>query len=56
MTLKKVFDESFTEFNRVYIDGNIKKAYNSNNNTISKKEMEKLVNYHEGHSVRPENL
>ncbi|WP_367242754.1 transposase, partial [uncultured Methanobrevibacter sp.] len=35
MTLKKAFDEGFTEFNHVAIDGTIKKAYNSNNNTIS---------------------
>ncbi len=38
MTLKKAFDEGFTEFNHVAIDGTIKKAYNSNNNTITKKE------------------
>lgn len=37
MTLKKAFDEGFTEFNHVAIDGTIKKAYNSNNNTITKK-------------------
>ncbi len=37
MTLKKAFDEGFTEFNHVAIDGTIKKACNSNNNTITKK-------------------
>ena len=28
ITLKKAFDEGFTEFNHVAIDGTIKKAYN----------------------------
>ena len=42
MTLKKAFDEGFTEFNHVAIDGTIKKAYNSNNNTITKKETQIL--------------
>ena len=37
MTLKKAEDEKFTEFNQVAIDGTIKKAYNSNNNAITKK-------------------
>lgn len=37
MTLKKAADEKFTEFNQVAIDGTIKKAYNSNNNAITKK-------------------
>ena len=56
MTLKKAFDEGFTEFNHVAIDGTIKKAYNSNNNTISKKETQILVDYYEGHPVSPESL
>ena len=56
MTLKKAFDEGFTEFNHVAIDGTIKKAYNSNNNTISKKETRILVDYYEGRSVSPESL
>ena len=56
MTLKKAFDDGFKEFNRVAIDGTIKKAYNSNNNTISKKETQILVDYYEGHSVGPESL
>ena len=56
MTLKKASDEGFTEFNHVAIDGTIKKAYNSNNNTITKKETQILVNYYEGHHVSPENL
>lgn len=42
MTLKKAFDKGFTEFNHVAIDGTIKKAYNSNNNTITKKETQIL--------------
>ena len=39
---KKAFDEGFTNFNHVSIDGTIKKAY-SNNNTITKKETQILV-------------
>lgn len=35
--LKKAFDEGFREFNHIAIDGTIKKAYNSNNNIITKK-------------------
>ena len=56
ITLKKAFDEGFTEFNHVAIDGTIKKAYNSNNNTISKKETQILVDYYERHPVGPESL
>ena len=56
MTLKKAFDEGFTEFNHVAIDGTIKKAYNSNNNTISIKETQILVDYYEGRSISPESL
>ena len=56
MNLKKAFDEGFTEFNHVAIDGTIKKAYNTNNNTITKKETQLLVDYYEGHPVSPESL
>ena len=35
--------KGFTEFNHVVIDGTIKKAYYSNNNTISKKETQLLL-------------
>ena len=56
MTLKKAFDEGFTDFNHVAIDGTIKKAYNSNNNTITKKETQILVDYYEGRPVAPESL
>ena len=56
MTLKKAFDEGFTDFNHVAIDGTIKKAYNSNNNTITKKETQILVDYYEGRPIDPENL
>ena len=56
MTLKKAFDEGFTEFNHVAIDGTIKKAYNSNNNTITKKETQILVDYYEGRAIDPESL
>lgn len=37
MALKKAFDEEFTEFNHVAINGTIKKAYNSDNDAITKK-------------------
>ena len=37
ITLKKAFDNLLTNFNHISIDGTIKKALNSNNNTISKK-------------------
>lgn len=56
MTLKKAFDEGFTEFNHVAIDGTIKKAYNSNNNTITKKETQILVDYYEGRPINPQCL
>ena len=56
MTLKKAFDEGFTEFNHVAIDGTIKKAYNSNNNTITKKETQILVDYYEGRPIDPQCL
>ncbi len=56
MTLKKAFDEGFTEFNHVAIDGTIKKAYNSNNNTITKKETQILVDYYEGRPIDSECL
>ena len=48
MTLKKAFDDELTEFNHVAIDGTIKKALNSNNNAISKKETEILIKYFKG--------
>lgn len=38
------------------IDGTIKKAYNSNNNTITKKETQILVDYYEGRLIDPECL
>lgn len=56
MTLKKAFDEGFTNFNHVSIDGTIKKAYNSNNNTITKKETQILVDYYEGRLIDTECL
>ena len=56
MTLKKASDEGFTEFNHVAIDGTIKKAYNSNNNAITKKETQILVDYYERRHVSPESL
>ena len=38
MTLKTAKKEEYTEFNHVAIDGRIKKAHNSNQNMITKKE------------------
>ena len=38
------------------IDGTIKKSYNSNNNTITKKETQILVDYYEGRLIDPECL
>ena len=55
MTLKKTFDEGFTEFNHVAIDGTIKKAYNSNN-TITKKETPISVDYYEERPIDSESL
>lgn len=40
ITLKKAFDEEFTEFNHVAIDGTIKKLYHSKNKIMTKKEHE----------------
>jgi hypothetical protein len=56
MTLKKASDLKLTDFNHVAIDGTIKKAYNSNNNTITKKETQILVDYYEGRPIDPESL
>lgn len=55
MTLKKAFDDGLTEFNHVAIDGTIKKALNSNNNAISKKETEILIKYFKGVHIDQEN-
>ena len=51
MTLKKASDEGFTDYNHVAIDGTIKKAYNSNQNMISKKETNILAQYYKGLNV-----
>ena len=56
MTLKKAFDEGFTEFNHVAIDGTIKKAYNSNNYTITEKETQILIDFYEGRNISPETI
>lgn len=48
MTLKKASEEEYTEFNNVAIDGTVKKACNSNHNTISKKETQLLLQYYKG--------
>ena len=56
MTLKKAADAGFTEFNHVAIDGTIKKAYNSNNNVITKKETRILIDYYNGLPTSPETL
>ena len=56
MTLKKASDLKLTDFNHVAIDGTIKKAYNSNNNVITKKETQILLDYFNGLSISPEQL
>lgn len=47
-TLKKAYDWKITDFNHVCIDGTIKKAYNSNNNVIRKKEVQILIRHFNG--------
>ena len=56
MTLKKASDLKLTDFNHVAIDGTIKKAYNSNNNVITKKETPILLDYFSGLQVSQEKL
>ena len=56
MTLKKASDLKLTDFNHVAIDGTIKKAYNSNNNVITKKETQILLDYFNGLPVSQEKL
>lgn len=56
MTLKKAYDERLTGFNHVAIDGTIKKAVNSNNNVITKKETQILLQYYKGLPVNQEKL
>ena len=47
-TLKKAHDWKITDFNHVCIDGTIKKAYNSSNNVIGKKEVQLLIRHFNG--------
>ncbi len=56
LTLKKAADLKLTEFNHVAIDGTIKKAHNSNNNVITKKETQILLDYFSRLPVDPEKL
>ena len=56
MTLKKAYDNGFTEFNHVAIDGTIKKACNSNNNIITEKETLILEKYFKGIQIDEESL
>ena len=56
LTLKKAADLKLTKFNHVAIDGTIKKAHNSNNNVITKKETQILLDYFSGLPVDPEKL
>ena len=44
------------EFNHVTIDGTIKKAHNSNQNMISKKETNLLTKYYRGIEIDPKKL
>ena len=56
MTLEMASKKEFTEFNHVVVDGTIIKAYNSNQNMISKKEANLLVQYYKGLEVDPKKL
>ena len=56
MTLEKASKKGFTDFNHVIIDGTIKKAHNSNQNMISKKETNLLVKYYKGLEIDPQKL
>ena len=56
MTLEMATKKGFTKFNHVAIDGTIKKAHNSNQNMISKKETNLLVKYYQGLEVDPKKL
>lgn len=56
MTLKKASEEKYTEFNHVAIDGTVKKACNSNHNTISKKETQLLLQYYKGVQIDEDKL
>ena len=51
MTLKKASDLKLTNFYHVAVDWTVKKAYNSNNNVITKKETQILLDYFSGLSV-----
>ena len=56
MTLEMAAKKGFTEFNHVVVDGTIKKAFNSNQNMISKKETNLLVQYYKGLEIDPKKL
>lgn len=56
MTLETAKKEEYTEFNHVAIDGTIKKAHNSNQNMITKKECNLLIKHYKGLSVKPKKL
>ena len=56
ITLKTAVKKGFTDFNHVAIDGTIKKAHNSNQNMISKKETNLLVKFYQGLDVDPQKL
>ena len=56
ITLQTAVKKGFTDFNHVAIDRTIKKAHNSNQNMISKKETNLLVKYYQGLDVDPQKL
>ncbi|WP_233144898.1 MULTISPECIES: hypothetical protein [Methanobrevibacter] len=56
MTLKMAVKKGFTEFNHVVVDGTIKKAFNSNQNMISKKETNLLIQFYKGLEVDSKKL
>jgi len=54
--MKKAFDKGLPNSIMLLLIESIKKAYNSNNNTITKKETQLLVDYYERRPVSPESL
>lgn len=56
ITLKEASERGFTDFNHVAIDGTVVKAHNSNQNMITKKETNILVQYYKGLEIDPKKL
>lgn len=56
MTLKKASNLKLTDFNHITVDRTVKNVYNSNNNVITKKETQLLLDYFSGLPVDPKKL